>query len=773
MPLEKEHLAGIRIPFIANAGQTDPAVAYYAPTFAGTVFVTRDGQIVYSLPGKSAGNEKEPQGHPRAAASAGWSLTESPVGATGESRRARPVAQNRAQTQVSYFLGNDPSAWRSGIATYEGVSLGQVWPGVSLSLRAHGKNVEKLFTVEPGAEASRIRMRVSGARSLRTDEAGGLTASTGPGDVRLTRPAAYQEQGGARRAVAVAYEARGDIYGFRLGSYDPALPVVIDPLLQATYLGGSGDDFAFALAIHPTSGDVYVAGYTTSTDFPGTTGGAQAANGGGYDAFVARLNASLTTLIQATYLGGSGEEIGYALAIHPTSGDVYVVGETHSTDFPGTTGGAQAAFGGGLNDAFVARLNSSLTTLIQATYLGGSDSEGASALAIDPTSGDVYVFGSTNSTGFPGTTGGAQAAYGGGILDAFVARLNSSLTMLSQATYLGGSGDDEASWSGWPLVIHPTSGDVYVTGPTTSTNFPGTAGGAQAVNGNGAHDGFVARLNSTLTTLNQATYLGGSGDDICYALAIHPTSGDVYVIGQTSSTDFPGTTGGAQAAFGGGSYDAFVARLNASLTTVIQATYLGGSGYDHGYALAIHPTLGDVYVAGSTTSTNFPGTTGGAQAAFGGGSYDALVARLNASLTTLTQATYLGGSGNEQAFALAIHPTLGDVYVAGYTTSTDFPGTTGGAQAANGGGYDAFVARLSPNLASAPEPTPTPTATPTPTVTPTPTATPTPTLTATPTARTPTSKDACKNEGWRSLTRADGSPFKNQGDCIQYVNTGK
>jgi hypothetical protein len=229
VPLDKERLAGIRIPFIANAGQTDPAVAYYAPTLAGTVFVTRDGQIVYSLPGKSAGHEKERKGRPRAAASAGWSLTESPVGTTGESRRAQPVAQKRAQTQVSYFLGNDSSAWRSGIATYEGVSLGHVWPGVSLSLRAHGKDVEKLFTVESGADPSRIRMRVSGARSVRTDEAGELIASTGPGDVRLTRPEAYQEQGVARRAVAVAYEARGDTYGFRLGGYDPELPVVSTP----------------------------------------------------------------------------------------------------------------------------------------------------------------------------------------------------------------------------------------------------------------------------------------------------------------------------------------------------------------------------------------------------------------------------------------------------------------------------------------------------------------------------------------------------------------
>jgi hypothetical protein len=235
-------------------------------------------------------------------------------------------------------------------------------------------------------------------------------------------------------------------------------------------------------------------------------------------------------------------------------------------------------------------------------------------------------------------------------------------------------------------------------------------------------------LNATLTTLSQATYLGGSGSDASADLAIHPTSGEVFVDGFTFSTDFPGTAGGAQAghAADGGRPDAFVARLNATLTTLSQATYLGGSGADSGEALAIHPASGEVFVTGDTQSTDFPGTTGGAQPANGGGPgpigpRDAFVARLNATLTTLSQATYLGGSGDESGGALAIHPTSGEVFVAGYTSSTNFPGTAGGAQPANGGGGDAFVARLTADLAGGVQPTPTPT----PTVTPTPTHTPT------------------------------------------------
>src|SRR5512135_2666487 len=267
----KEHLSGVRIPFIANSGQTDPTVAYYAPTFVGTVFVTRDGRIVYELPGEKASGlgERFPD---KRVSKDGWSLTETFIGG-----RARPSGRDSASTRVSYFLGNDPARWNSGLPTFERVSLGQVWPGISLDLRAHGKNVEKLFTVKPGGDPSRIRMRIAGAGRLRVNKTGALVVDTGLGEVTLTAPEAYQERQGVRQPVVVAYELRHREYGFRIGAHDPKLPVVIDPFLRVTYLGGAGIDEAYALAIHPTSGDVYVAGYTASTVFPGTAGGAQTA----------------------------------------------------------------------------------------------------------------------------------------------------------------------------------------------------------------------------------------------------------------------------------------------------------------------------------------------------------------------------------------------------------------------------------------------------------------------------------------------------------------
>jgi hypothetical protein len=277
-----------------------------------------------------------------------------------------------------------------------------------------------------------------------------------------------------------------------------------------------------------------------------------------------------------------------------------------------------------------------------------------------------------------------------------VSRFNAALTARLQSTYLGGNQNDYA----YALAIHPATGDVYVAGETSSSNFPNTANGAQAGRGGNTYDAFVSRFDGTLTTLLQSTYLGGSANDYGRALAIHPTSGEVYVVGYTSSTDFPGTAGGAQSSQGGNGFnDAFVSYFNAALTTQLRSTYLGGTGAEIAYAVAIHPATGEIYVAGETDSTALPGGASGAQASLLGGR-DAFISRFNTALTARLQSTYLGGGVVERAYALAIHPATGEVYVAGASDSSDFPGTANGAQPAFAGGLDsdAFVSRLSPEL---------------------------------------------------------------------------
>jgi hypothetical protein len=660
---EGQALPHLRLPFIANEGQVARQVAYYATTSAGTVFVTARGELVYRVHGDGVGADRE-----RCRES---SITERPVGGT-----ARPVGRDRTGTRVAYFLGRDSARWRSGVRTYEQVDLGEVWPGVTVTLRARERDVEKVFTVRPGGSVERIRIRVGGAHALGLDGEGAVTARTASGRVTFTAPVAYQERGGVRQAVTVAYRQRGREYGFTVGAYDHSRPLIIDPILQSTFLGGGAADGAQALAIAPGSGDVYVAGNTQSIDFPGTAGGAQPTLAGSLDGFVARLSSDLTTLLGVTYLGGSAGDAASGLAISPATGEVYVVGITDSRDFPGTAGGAQPTFGGGGADAFVARLSRDLTTLIQATYLGGSALDVANALAIAPGTGNVYVAGSTVSTNFPGTTGGAQPTYGGGVQDAFLAVLPSSLTTLIQATYLGGPESDDAK----VLPIAPDTGDVYVAGETWSHGFPRASGGVQPLKASGFNDAFVARLSSGLTELQQATYLGGSQDDEATALAIAPGTGDVYVAGRTNSVDFPRTSGGALP-FGGFS-DAFVARFPRDLTALTQATYLGSTRYENAWALAIAPATGDVYVAGATDSPDFPAARGGAQPVGGMaqafGVADAFVSRLTPSLAPVDTPSLTARISINQ-------PTFGTAQTLSTSMSLDNPGGAGAADLYLGG----------------------------------------------------------------------------------------
>ena len=675
----RQRVTGLALPFFVPSGVDDRRVAFIARTSAGTVFVTGDGQLVYSLESGQSNPRNAasvrgatPRSHPR-----GWSLTESLVGA-----RAEPRGIAASATRVSRFVGSDAAKWQRAVPAFDRVTLGEAWPGIVVDVAATGGSVEKLFTVAPHADVRRIAVRVRGAQRLARSGDGSLVAHTGLGPVTFTAPVAWQDIDGARRPVAVAYTVAGNRYGFALGAYDRAHPVVIDPLLQSSYLGGSGGDIASAIAVD-ANGDVYIAGSTGSFNFPGTAGGAQAAAAANGDAFVARLDRNLTTLVQATYLGGSGGDVAQALAVDAT-GTVLIAGSTTSVNFPGTTGGAQASPGGG-GDAFVARLSHDLTQLLQATYVGGSALDQGFALVVQP-GGSVYVAGGTASANFPATTGGAQAVRAGGG-DAFVAKLDATLTLLAQATYLGGSGGDVAY-----ALARDGSGAIVVAGNTGSANFPGVAGGAQSVAGGGG-DAFVAHLDRDLATLVQATFLGGAGADFAYALALD-AGGAVLVAGETASANFPGTAGGAQPVRGGAN-DAFVARLDRTLTTLVRATYAGGLADDVANALVVDVT-GAVFIAGSTLSTLFPGTMGGAQPD-PGGSGDAFAARFDATLATLVQSTYFGGSGLDQAFALAVD-ARGKAYIAGGTASVNMPGSTGGAQSAAGGNGDAFAAMFTASL---------------------------------------------------------------------------
>ena len=344
----------------------------------------------------------------------------------------------------------------------------------------------------------------------------------------------------------------------------------------------------------------------------------------------------------------------------------------------------QPAYGGGVADAFVLKLNATGSALVYSTYLGGSSQDEASDVRLDAT-GSAYQSGRTSSTNFP-TANPLQPAYGGGNFDDFVAKLNPAGSALVYSTYLGGSGNE-----GFTAIAVDEAGNVYVASNTTSTNFP-TVNPLQPANG-GGNDAFVAKLNATGSALVYSTYLGGSGSDLALILAVDH-SGNTYVAGRTSSTDFP-TVNPLQPAYAGGPFDGFVAKLNAAGSALIYSTYLGGSGdtAENINGIAVD-AAGNAYLSG-TAATDFP-TANPLQPAYGGGPSDAFAAKINATGSALIYSTYLGGSGSDRGDYIALD-AAGNVYMIGWTSSPDFP-TKDPLQPDYGGGpFDAFVLKLSPD----------------------------------------------------------------------------
>jgi hypothetical protein len=600
----------------------------------------------------------------------------------GASPSAAVVGLDQQDGTSNYLIGNDPTQWHTHIANYGKVEYQNVYQGVNLVYYGNQRQLEYDFVVGPGADPGAIRLALQGATGMELDAQGNLVLHTTGGDVVEHAPVVYQDGAGSRQSVAGQYvlEDNGQV-GFAVGAYDPARPLIIDPVLSySTFLGGSGLDADTGIAVDG-SGNAYVTGYTYSSDFPTMAGAFQTTLGGGEDAFVTKLNATGNALVYSTFLGGSSDDVGAGIAVDG-SGNAYVTGETFSSNFP-TTPNAFQTIGGGLEDAFVAKLNASGTALVYSTYLGGSGKNSANRLAVDG-GGNAYVTGFTTSTNFPTTANAFQTTFGGGLEDAFVTKLNASGTALVYSTYLGGSGADLGAG-----IAVDGGGNAYVTGLTNSTDFPTTAGAFQTSFG-GTYDAFVTKLNASGTALVYSTYLGGSGQTVGLRIAVDG-SGNAYVTGWTIDTNFPTTAGAFQATLGGGE-DAFVTKLNASGTALVYSTYLGGSGADLGAGIAVDGG-GNAYVTSETESTNFPSTAGAFQTTLGGtGAQNAFVTRLNASGTALVYSTYLRGSGGDMGSGIAVDGS-GNAYVTGSTQSSDFPTTAGAFQSYAGVG-DAFIAKI-------------------------------------------------------------------------------
>jgi uncharacterized repeat protein (TIGR01451 family) len=605
-------------------------------------------------------------------------------------RASQLLGENRLSGIANFFIGNNSSKWVTDIPTYSSVKYESLYPGVDLVFKGTEGNLKHEFVLKPGADPDKIILAFNGQDSLSIDKNGSIQIKTGTENLTDSAPLCYQDINGIRVDVKGVYRRIDDKrIGFGIHDYNRSLPLVIDPFLRySTYLGGSGNDIGWGIAVDG-SGNAYVTGETASTNFP-TTPGANQTYGGNTDAFVAKLNPSGSGLIYSTYLGGSVGDVGRNIAVD-SSGNAYVTGYTNSADFPTTPGANQTTYGGN-TDAFVAKLDSSGSGLVYSTYLGGSQYDVGTIMAVDG-SRNVHVIGGTDSSDFPITPGAYQTTNNAdGADSAFIAKLNPSGSDLAYSTYLGGT-----HYAFGRGIAVDSSGNAYVTGSTSATDFPTTPGAYQTAYGGGAYNAFITKLNPTGSGLVYSTYLGGSdGTDYGKSIAVD-SSGNAYVTGAASSTDFPTTPGAFQTTYiAGGAGGSFVTKLNPSGSGLAYSTYLSGHGYAEGNGIAIDSS-GDAYATGVTSSTDFPTTSDAYQTAYGGGTSNAFVTKLNPSGSGLVYSTYLGGS-NGADYGKSITVDSGrNIYVAGGASSTNFPTTPGAYQAANAGNSDAFIAMIALN----------------------------------------------------------------------------
>ena len=583
---------------------------------------------------------------------------------------------------VNYFNGNDPAAWRTKIPTYAKVQYQEVYPGIDLAYYGNQSKLEYDFIVAPGADPGQIKLAFEGTSDIKIADSGDVILTTALGDVRLRKPIVYQlEQDGHKSLVAGNYVVAGPSerssmvsrssstrnVGIQLAAYDHNKPVVIDPVVvYSTYLGGSSQDFGRGIAVDG-AGSAYVTGDAISVNFP-VLSPSQGAFAGNDDAFVTKFDAT-GARVYSTYLGGSGADIGHGIAVDG-AGAAYITGQTASSNFPVLSASQGALAGPGTFDAFVTKLDAT-GARVYSTYLGGSDIDEGYGIAVD-SAGAAYVTGRTASSNFP-VLSASQGVFGG-FIDAFVTKFNAAGARV-YSTYLGGSSSD----FGRGIAVDG-AGSAYITGWTSSPNFPVLTASQGVLGGN--EDVFVTRLDATGARV-YSTYLGGSSSDFGHGIAVDGV-GAAYVTGRTQSPNFP-VLSASQGLFAG-VIDAFVTKFDATGARVY-STYLGGSNVDEGRGIAVNGA-GSAYVTGWTASTNFP-VLSASQGAFGGFE-DVFVTKLDTTGARV-YSTYLGGSDMDEGYGIAVDGT-GAAYVTG-RTGTNFP-VLSASQGVYAGSGDAFVTKL-------------------------------------------------------------------------------
>ncbi len=579
------------------------------------------------------------------------------------------------ETYHNYFIGNDPQKWASNVQLFENIGYGNLYNGIDLRMYSQDLRPKYDFIVKAGADVSLIAMKYTGTDGMKISNEN-LIVSTSLGIITEQKPYAYQSINGKMQEVVCNYILKDNTVTFDFpNGYDKNFELVIDPvLIGSTYSGSTADNWGFT-ATYDNSSNMYAGGIVAKVGYPVTTGAFQTTFGGGgvggswpspWDIGITKYDNLAKTQIFATYLGGSENDYPHSMVVNAND-ELYVYGKTYSTDFPVTTN-AYDITANGKADIIVTKFNSTGTSLLGSTYIGGVNDDGVNFDAYEPTFGglkfnygddargeiivdqnnDCYIASCTMSTDFPVTAGAYKTTFAGGGQDGCVFKLNSDLSVLTWSTYLGGSADDAC----YGLALD-NNNNVYTAGGTLSTDFPVTAGVLKSTY-SGSIDGFVSIIKNDGSKLNASTFMGTASYDQCYFVQSDKMD-NVYVYGQTKGV-YPTTPGVYMSSKGG----LFIHKLNSTLTTTVFSTIIG-DGINTSPNISPSAFLVDncenIYISGwggkcnagikggQGNTTGLPVTPDAFQSTTDG--CDFYLMSLSKNAATIIYATFFGGTASE------------------------------------------------------------------------------------------------------------------------------
>ncbi len=675
----------MRLPlhFEANLGQYPAGVMYASHLPSGDVWL---------MPGQAVLTAKRSAG--------GDALR---VRLDGGRTDAMPEALNRLSGRANYIRGGSPRHWLTDIALYARVRFREVYPGIDMIYHGAGGDLEYDFVVRPGGDPERIALVVEGVDAVDRTRDASLMLRFGDDSVEFQAPIAYLEDEGERRPIPSSFtiDQQGRI-GFIIGAYDREKTLVIDPVVRLSSCLGIENAETRGVGVD-RDGNMYVAGFTSSTSLGLSGAHYDDTANGETDLFVVKMDPTGKSILYSTFIGGADKESCKAMAVAP-DGCAYLTGNTKSPDFPVTSGGINHPHA--TYDVFVTKLNPTGSDLAYSCRFGGSAMEEARGIAVDA-DGNCIVVGGTHSPEWPTTSGSIQPVYldppeatpevAGSFVngeDAFIAKINPTGTGFVFSTLLGGHGFEKA----WAVTTDDT-GNIYVSGHVEATDFPVTNGAFQSTHAGGSprakdqygpKDAFVAKLSADGSRVLAATYFGGAGQDVGYGVGLD-AEGNVYLAGNTDSPNLP-VKKASFAKYGGGKSDIFLASFTNDLSRLRYATYCGGTANEEiaSDAFAVD-SKGYAYAGGVTSSPDFPTSQEAFVKNFAGGDSDAFLLCLEHD-GKLNYSTLLGGSKSDKCGDIAVDGR-GSVYMAGSTSSDDFK-VIDGAIAKPSGKNDVFLVRI-------------------------------------------------------------------------------